>query len=319
MDTYKKTIRPFLYKEQQWLTKDLQPTHINYCSEKQFSCFLIGEGSLLIQCASVLLERGHQIFGIISPDALISDWAENKGIPHIKPTDNLIAFLSEKTFDYLFSIVNSSLLPKEVLELPSKYAINYHDAPLPKYAGVNATSWALMHQQKTHGITWHVMTNLVDGGDVLKQPLVNIAGDETAFSLNAKCYEAAINSFGQLIDDLSSQQVLATKQNLDERTYFSRYKQSSLEGVFSFSGGVFSFDRCAREVDAMVRALDFGHYPNPLALPKLAIAGNFVIVSKLEVLDELSTDLPGTVTAIEDSFLKVSTTSYTNSLKGDYR
>ena len=277
---------------------------------KKFSCFIIGEGTLPIQCASLLLEQGHQIFGIISPDAVISDWAKTKGIPHIQPTDNLIAFLSQSPFDYLFSIVNSYLLPKEILELPSKYAINYHDAPLPRYAGVNATSWALMHQEKTHGVTWHVMTNLVDSGDILKQPKIEIADNETAFSLNGKCYEAAIDSFAQLIDELALHQVLAQKQNLGERTYFSRSKRPSGVGVLSFTAGVFSFNRCALEIDALVRALDFGPYPNTLALPKLAFGSEYIVVSQIEVLDEVSYQLPGTVTAIEHSFLKVSTTSY---------
>jgi non-ribosomal peptide synthetase component F/methionyl-tRNA formyltransferase len=282
---------------------------------KKFSCFVIGSGTLVIQCGEILLKGGHQIFGIISSDELISDWAKGKGIPHIQPTDNLKAFLSQKPFDYLFSIVNNNLLSQEILELPNKYAINYHNAPLPKYAGVNATSWALMHQEKTHGVTWHVMTNVVDAGDILASALFDIADDETAFTLNGKCYEAAIDSFAQLIDELSSQQVLATKQNLSERTYFSRSKQSSTAEVFSFTAGVFSFNRCAREIDALVRALDFGTYANTLALPKLAIGSDFIVVSQLEVLEDRSKGLPGTVTAIEANLLKVSTTSYEIALR----
>src|SRR4028119_1854781 len=108
--------------------------------QNQFSCFIIGEGTLLIQCAELLLERGHQIFGVISLDVSISSWAKAKDIPHIQQTENLIPFLRQQPFDYLFNIVNSSLLPKEILELPRKLVINYHDAALPKYAGVNATS-----------------------------------------------------------------------------------------------------------------------------------------------------------------------------------
>src|SRR4028119_1715640 len=184
--------------------------------QNQFSCFLIGEGTLPIQCAELLLERGHQIFGVISPDASISSWTKGKDIPYIQPTDNLIAFLRQQPFDYLFNIVNSSLLPKEILELPRQLAINYHDAALPKYAGVNATSWALMHWEKTHGVTWHVMSDWVEGGDILKQVAIDIADDDTAFTLNGKCYEAAIRSFEELVDELSSGQALAIKQNLEE-------------------------------------------------------------------------------------------------------
>ena len=232
-------------------------------TQNQFSCFLIGEGTLPIQCAELLLEGGHQILGVISSDASISSWAKGKDIPHIQQTDNLVAFLSQQPFDYLFSIVNNSVLPKEILELPRIEAINYHDALLPRYAGVNATSWALMHGEKTHGVTWHVMSAMVDGGNILKQISVEITSDETAFTLNGKCYEAAICSFAELIDELSSGQALVRKPNLDERTYFGRYKKPR-------AGGVLSFNCCAHDIDAFVRALGFlVSYPNRLGLAKV--------------------------------------------------
>jgi methionyl-tRNA formyltransferase len=127
----------------------------------------MGEGTLPIQCAELLLEWGHQILGIVSPDKSISDWAKEKGISHISPKDDLLAFLSQQSFDYLFSIVNNSVLPKEIFDLPRQSAIDFHDAPLPKYAGVNATSWALMQQEKAHGVTWHRMSEVIYGGDIL--------------------------------------------------------------------------------------------------------------------------------------------------------
>jgi amino acid adenylation domain-containing protein len=276
-------------------------------TQNQFSCFLIGEGTLLIQCAELLLDRGHQIFGVISSDALISSWAKRKDIPHIEQTDNLVAFLSQQPFDYLFSIVNTFVLSKEILQMPRIEAINYHDSPLPRYAGVNATSWALMHGEKTHGVTWYVMSVRVDEGNILKQISVEISSDETSFTLNGKCNEAAFYSFGQLIDELSSNQAQVRKQNLDERTYFGRYKRPR-------AGGVLSFNRCAHDIDAFVRALDFGPYPNPLGLAKLVIGNNSILVSKLEVLGDQPNSPPGTITAIEPSFLTVSTASYSVAL-----
>ncbi|WP_445299506.1 amino acid adenylation domain-containing protein [Microcoleus sp. B3-A4] len=271
--------------------------------QNQFSCFLIGEGTLLIQCAELLLERGHQIFGVISLDTSISSWAKAKDIPHIQPTDNLIPFLRQQPFDYLFNIVNRSLLTKEILELPRQLAIDYHDAPLPKYAGLNATSWALMHREKTHGVTWYVMSDSVEGGDILKQVAIDIADDDTAFSLNGKCHEAAIRAFEELVDEISSGQALSNKQNLDERTYLGHSKRL-------FAGGVLSFNRCAYDMDADIRALDFGSYPNALGVAKLAIGSDLIVIPKLEVKDDLSKSSPGTITAIESSFLTVSTASY---------
>ena len=269
----------------------------------QFSCFIIGEGTLPIQCAEVLLHRGHKICGIISSDPSIKRWAQEKQTPYIEPTANLTAFLSQQPFDYLFSIVNNRVLPKEIVELPGRYAINYHDALLPQYAGSYATTWAIMHREATHGVTWHVMSKLVDGGDILRQCPVNIADHDTALTLNAKCYEAAIRSFAELVDDLSCGRVSTRKQNLDQRTFFPRYKRPPV-------GCVLSWNRCAHDIDAFIRALDFGTYPNPLGLPKLVVGDHFIIVSQIEVLGTVSELPPGTVTKIDPSSFQVSTTSY---------
>ncbi len=157
-------------------------------------------------------------------------------------------FLSQQPFDSLFSIVNSYILKKKVLELPRLGAINYHDAPLPKYAGVHATSWTLMYGEKSHGITWHQMDEGVDTGDILKQVVLDIAPEETALTLNVKCYDAAIDSFTQLIDELSSGGVWPRKQKLDDRSYFGRYQRPE-------AGCVISWNRRAEEIDAFIRAV----------------------------------------------------------------
>jgi len=271
--------------------------------QKEFSCLLMGETSLLIQCAELLLKKKHQILGIVSPDRAIGQWANKNSIPYIDPQNDWRAFLSQFSFDYLFSIANSVRLPPEILALPRKLAINYHDSPLPKYAGINATSWALMNREKTYAVTWHVMSDRFDEGDILKQFSVEIAETDTAFTLDAKCYEAAIYSFSELINELSEETVKLRKQNLEERTYFSRSKTP-------MAGFIFSWNRCALDIDAFVRALDFGPYRNPLGTAKFAIESDFIIVSKLEVLDSPSEFSPGTVTAIEPGFIKISTASY---------
>jgi amino acid adenylation domain-containing protein len=270
----------------------------------QFNCFIIGEGTLPIQCGEILLNHGHGICGIISSDAATNRWAEEKRIPHAEPGDDLITLLRRRPFDYLFSIVNIvnyAALLKESLALPRKRAINYHDALLPTYAGFYPTSWALMNREKTHGVTWHEMTDLIDAGDILKQCGVDVIDGDTAFTLNAKCYDAAIHSFAELVEDLSSGGLASElKQDLSKRTFFPLYKRPA-------AGCVLRWDRRAYDIDAFVRALDFGPYPNRLGLPKLAIGKDFFIVSKIDVLDSTSATRPGTVTAIGENFIKVST------------
>jgi methionyl-tRNA formyltransferase len=222
-------------------------------NQNSFSSVIIGEGTLTLQCAEVLLDRGHEIRAIISSDGPMIDWARTKGIPHLLPSADLMPFLCQEAFDYLFSIVNFYIVPQELLDLPRRCAINFHDALLPRYAGTYATSWALMHRETTHGVTWHVMTDVVDAGDILKQRRVEITEGDTAYTLNMKCYEAAIQSFPELVDELSQGRVSRSPQNLEERTYFAHYQRP-------VAAGVISWNRSADDIDAFVRALEFGPY-----------------------------------------------------------
>ena len=267
-----------------------------------FSCLIVGEGTLPIRCAEILIAREFMINGIVSSDSMIRRWGEQKGISFLDPAGDLVAFIKRAPCDYLFSIVNPHVLPKEVLVLPRCYAINYHDALLPRYAGSHATSWAIMNREKMHGITWHVMSDRVDAGDVLKQRPIAIDAGETALTLNAKCYEEALSAFTELVDDLRHGCASRTPQNLNEKTFFSRYKRP-------LSACVISWSRSAEEIDALVRALDFGPYTNPLGLPKLAIEDDFIVVSRTEVQESMSGAVPGTVTAIDDEFIKIATTT----------
>ncbi len=284
------------------LTSGSSKFHTNL-NRQQFSCYLIGNESLVIPCAEILMKGGHQILGIISTGKSISQWATSQSIPHIQPKEDLISFLSQSPFDYLFSIYNLSIIPEEVLKLPRRYAINCHDALLPKYGGINAPSWAILHQEKTHGITWHQMANVVDGGDILKEVTIDIEQDETAFSLNRKCYEIIIHSFAQLVDDIAADRVVITQQNLDERSYFLMRQKPS-------PGCLLSWQKSAAELDALVRALDFGSHLNLLGMPKLAIGNEFVIVPQIKVLDNLAQSPSGRITAINDNSLIIATKSY---------
>ena len=61
-----------------------------------FSCFIIGEGIPPIQCAQILLDREHTIYGFISSNVAVHDWARERGIPHLDPKNKeIVTFLSQ--------------------------------------------------------------------------------------------------------------------------------------------------------------------------------------------------------------------------------
>ncbi|MBE9029045.1 amino acid adenylation domain-containing protein [filamentous cyanobacterium LEGE 11480] len=271
-------------------------------SKKHFSCVLVGQGSLLMPCAETLLRHGHRIEQIVSSDRIVHDWSAERDINALTSSKDLVDVLDPKSFDYLFSILNLEILPPALLSLPVRGAINLHDALLPKYGGLYAPSWAIMHQEAEHGITWHWMTEGIDEGDILKQYPLSISATETAFTLNAKCYDAALQSFPQLIDDLLHDRISVNPQDLDQRSYFNAVQRPT-------PGCVVDWSWSADAIAALFRALDFGAYANPLGLPKLYVAGDFYVIKAIEI-SKYSTDVaPGTVVKIVADWLQIATAS----------
>ncbi|VAW43300.1 hypothetical protein MNBD_CHLOROFLEXI01-1089, partial [hydrothermal vent metagenome] len=173
------------------------------------------------------------------------------------------------------------------------------DGPLPKFAGLYATSWALMHQETSHGVTWHEMKSGIDKGDILTQRLFDIAPRETAFTLNVKAYEAGIESFTELVAAIESDSLQPRPQNLAEQTYFGKYDRPPAAATLDWS-------QSAVKLMAMANALQFGGYANPLALPKLSANGRLYAVSNAKV-GEPTTAVPSTIQAQDEISLTVAT------------
>ncbi|WP_310417097.1 amino acid adenylation domain-containing protein, partial [Chamaesiphon sp. OTE_8_metabat_110] len=277
---------------------------------RKFSCFIIGRESFVLPCAKSLLESGHQICGIVETDRALTAplsgaldrWAELHHIPQLQLPANLYDFLSGQSFDYLFSISNSTILAREILALPRQFAINCHDGPLPKYGGMNAPAWAIINGERRHGISWHQIAERVDAGDLLKQVSFEIEECETAATLNSKCYEAIISSFPELIAKLASGNISPVKQNLQERSYFLSAQKPS-------PGCILDWQQSARSIAAVVRGLDFDRQENAIGLPKIALGNRLAIVMAVEISTDRSTAPPGTIVSLCAKGIRVSTTS----------
>ena len=268
----------------------------------QLSVVLIGQHSLPVECGKILLQRGHRISGVVSPTVQVREWAAEQGVPVTDFGPDLMDFLTARPFDYLFSVVNPRLLPAEVLELPRELPINFHDALLPRGAGVHASTWALLGGARRHGVTWHVMTAEVDRGDILKQRVVPIEAADTSYTLNVKCLLAGISSFAELVDELAEGRATRIAQDPGLRTYHA--KTARPRGALTIS-----WRQSAQEIDAAVRACDFGPHPNEFGTVKLWCGTHFVIVHESQVCAEPSTAPAGTVVSTTAAGVRVATVS----------
>ena len=268
-----------------------------------FRCYVIGNESLAIQCADILRARGHAVLGIVSSDEGIGKWAQQSGVARIAPGKGLADRLkaNDPEFDWLFSIANLTLIPEDVLALPKKGAINFHDGPLPRYAGLNAPMWAILHGETQHGISWHVIEGGVDEGDLLAQRTFAVGESDTSVVLNTRCYEAAIESFTELVDQLASGSETRTKQDLSQRTYFARYDRPAAMCTIDWA-------QPAAQIATLVRALDFGpRYANPVGAAKTQTAADPILLPEVAFGSAESGEEPGTILSVEDGAIEVAT------------
>lgn len=262
-------------------------------------CALIGEGTLPLACAEMLAARGLPLRAVVTQDATLLAWAAARGVPCTPDPAGLAGLLRSQRPALLFSIGNERLVPEDILGLFAT-AINYHDGPLPRYAGRHVTSWALMARETAYAVSWHLMTGATDAGDLLRQTPVAISEKDNALTLNARCYEAALRGFALLLDDLLDGSLRPTPQDRQQRSYFPRARRPA-------NGAVIDWRSSAQEIDALWRALDFGAYPNPLGCAKVLLDGCALVPQSLEVLAARSDAPPGSVVAIDAGRLRVST------------
>ena len=164
-----------------------------------------------------------------------------------------------------------------MLAKATRGAINFHDGPLPRYAGLNAPVWALINRETRHGVTWHLIEGGIDEGDIVEQRLFDLDAGETALTLNTKCYGAAIDSFGALVA------ALETGGPAPRAAGRSTSAPTSAATPGRAAAARLDFRQEPEELVALVRALDFGPYWNPLARPKIDAGGRLLLVGEAAV------------------------------------
>lgn len=109
---------------------------------------------------------------------------------------------------------------QETINSPKIACINIHPSLLPKYRGPNPYMQVILNNEMFSGITFHLMDNNYDTGDILYQSKVFICNAETGLSLKLKCCELArkevvsfLNSFDELFKNKK-------EQNEKEASYF---------------------------------------------------------------------------------------------------
>jgi methionyl-tRNA formyltransferase len=260
---------------------------------------LAGEEAAGAQTLRLLHETGQHVVGVLTGRAgapaagALPSLAEQWGYP-VWPARRVRepAFADEVRalgVELLLNVHSLYVVKKEIVAAPRIGSFNVHPGPLPEYAGLNAPSWAILHGEKSHGVTVHWMDAGIDTGEIAYEARFEIAPDETAFTLSAKGVRAAIPLLRRLLEAAAA-----------EPPALPREKQRAVPGRYygreAPNGGRIDWSAPAAQIERFVRAADYGLFVSPWGAPRATLPGMGEIeIVKVARTGERTDAAPGTL------------------------
>jgi methionyl-tRNA formyltransferase len=258
---------------------------------------VIGDGDFAVECVRLLQTRDWTVVAVCSPRSrTLNDWARANGVPEFGSFESLTGFTDGLSIDCLFSVPNHQAVPDQLVR-QVRLSVGYHDGPAPTYGSIHAPSTAILHGEKQHGITWCLLDDAGDSGDILHERSFPISDGETAYTLRAKCKAAGLGAFETLLAELERGQLSRSPRHQGGLT---SQQPSDWEST------LISWDWTAAEVDKFCRALAFHPEVNPIGEPVAGLEGLPVYV-RAAVPCAASGRPAGEIVEVTEYFVQVAT------------
>ena len=185
-----------------------------------------------VRCLEALLELGIEIKLVVthrdSDSELIwfesvSDHAKRHDITVITPdnpnTQAVVEHVRQCAPDFIFSFYYRQMLGPELLAIPVIGAFNMHGSLLPKYRGRVPVNWAIIHGEKTCGVSLHRMVSKPDAGELFAQRAVPILSNDTAYDVFQKLKCVAELMLIDVVPQLVSGTLVGRDMDLQSGSY----------------------------------------------------------------------------------------------------
>lgn len=270
---------------------------------------LVGEESAGIRTLKLLREGHHTVVGVMaSPGKAEAGGASLWGLAQkaglrLWPAEQVKDFsfaevVRGEEVDLLLNVHSLFVIKPEIVMAPRLGSYNLHPGPLPRYAGLNAPSWAIYRGEKSHGVTLHRMLAGIDTGPIAYQALFGIDDSDTGFSLSAKCIKTGIELIRQLLESAATDPagIPQIEQDVSRREYF---------GKGTPHDGWVRWDQAARDVVNFVRAANYLPFASPWHQPRSKLGEHEIGFLKLSLTGEKCQVPPGTVGPPESGAIQV--------------
>ncbi len=223
----------------------------------------MAEDAVGAQVLRLLVERSQRIAGVLTASdpgqaGTVAAVAHEHDIPQLDPQgvrDPAFAErIREQRVELLLNVHSLLVADAAVLAAPLAGSFNVHPGPLPRYAGLNAPSWAIAEGETRHAVTVHWMTAEVDAGAIAYEAWFDVGPRDTGLRVATACARQALPLVARLLDDAAAGSIPARAQARDGRRWHGR------EVPY---GGELPWQCGARRVADLVRAADYAPFPSP--------------------------------------------------------
>ena len=228
----------------------------------------LGSGQFGLECLDSLAGSNHSVQFVVTQPANpagrgrkhratpVAQWAGANSVPFIE-TDNANAPQVFEQIggcepDVIVVIAFGQKIGADLINLPSKGAINVHASLLPKYRGAAPINWAIVNGEKQTGISIITLAAKMDAGQVLGQSQIDIEPDETGGQLHDRLAQAAAPLLIDTLDKIAAGTAVYTDQDDSQATLAPKLRKS--DGFLDF----------AESAEALARKIR-GFWPWPRA------------------------------------------------------
>lgn len=195
--------------------------------------------------------------------------------------------------DLIVVAAYGKILPRSVLDLPSRGCLNVHASLLPRHRGAAPVAWAILCGDTVTGVSIMRMTEELDAGDVLLAREIPIAPDDTTGSLTARLARLGAEALHEALDQLEAGRASPVPQPTHGITYAPKLERDA---------GRLDWRRPAVELDRLIRAVT----PEPGAFS--TIGGKLLKIHRAMPLPTEPTDAPpGSVRYVDAEGIVVAT------------
>jgi len=154
----------------------------------------------------------------------------------------------------------SYIIPPEIIKIFGTRLINIHFSLLPKYRGASPVQFSILNHDKMTGITFHIVDERMDSGNIISQIGYKICGKETSGELYDILFKIASDKLPEILEKYSLSQITPLPQDKESATYtFSKTHPKSTY-IYKEDAQI-NWDQKPEEIERLIRSFN----PWPIA------------------------------------------------------